>query len=402
MIITNKVKNLKTCDVDTFLSWDFNTLKDQKRDVTKLKNAIKKSGWSFPVIVWNNFVIDGAGRKKAVEELIAEGYTIPEIPYVEIEADSLQDAKAKALEVSSQFGEITKESFLEFTKDIDIDFDTFEIDGMTADAFIESDEQDDEVPETPEEPKSKLGDLYELGQHRVLCGDSTKLEDVERLMNGKRADMVFTDPPYGVNMSRSLVSGKDNSIKNDSIDGLDAILNDALTNANLVSKQNVPLYCWIGFRAYSIAEKVISNIWKINNCIVWKKPSIGLGGNGYRLQHELCIFSGNIEDKSQSDVWELKRDKSGLHPTMKPVELIEKAIILSSKIKEIVIDLFLGSGSTIIAAEKTGRICYGMELDPKYVDVIVQRYVDYVENPKVVKNGIDETNLWKKTPKKTE
>jgi DNA modification methylase len=233
------------------------------------------------------------------------------------------------------------------------------------------------------------------GSHRVLCGDSTQPEAVLRLMGQAKADMIFTDPPYGVKMSRSLVSGKDNSIQNDSIDGLDILLSESFTNASIVSKQNVPLYCWIGFRAYSIAENVIGKIWKINNCIVWKKPSIGLGGRGFRLQHELCIFSGNIEDKSQSDVWEFSRDKSGLHPTMKPVDLIVKALSLSSKEDDMVLDLFLGSGSTLIACEKTGRICYGVEIDPKFVDVIVQRYVDYTNNTKVIKNGKEE--IWQKS-----
>ncbi len=128
MNIENKVKNLKTTSVEEFLSWQFNTLKSQRRDVTKLKNAIIKSGWSFPVIVWGKYVIDGAGRKKAVEELISEGYTIDSIPYVEIDAIDLSDAKQKALEVSSQFGDITKESFLEFSEGLELDFETFNFD----------------------------------------------------------------------------------------------------------------------------------------------------------------------------------------------------------------------------------------------------------------------------------
>lgn len=145
MEIKNKVKHLKNAKVEDFLSWEFNTLKDQNRDVNKLINAIRKSGWSFPIIKWENYVIDGTGRKLAVEQMIKDGDKIDSIPYVEIEADNLEDAKKKALEVSSQFGEITKESFLEFTKDIEIDFDTFEISGISNESFVGDDIDFDDI-----------------------------------------------------------------------------------------------------------------------------------------------------------------------------------------------------------------------------------------------------------------
>lgn len=435
MIIANKVKNLKTCDVGTFLSWEFNTLKDQKRDVTKLKNAIKKSGWSFPVIVWNNFVIDGAGRKKAVEELIKEGNQIPEIPYVEIEAENLQDAKAKALEVSSQFGEITKESFLSFTEDLELDFDTFEIDGITADAFIEAEEQDDDVPEIPKEPKSKLGDLYQLGNHRILCGDSTKIEDIDKLMNGQKADLVVTDPPYNVNYEG--VTGL--KIENDNMDDTSfyLFLKNAFERMKESMKLGASFYIWhADSEGYNFRKACKDAGLLVKQCIIWNKNSLVMGRQDYQWKHEPCLygwkegsshnwygdrdkttvykipesdekalkwFKEQLKRQHNTSVLEYKKPlKNGEHPTMKPIELLEKQVMNSSKQEDVVLDTFLGSGSTLIASQKTGRICYGMELDPKYIDVIVQRYVDYVENPKVVKNGIDETNLWKKTPKKTE
>jgi DNA modification methylase len=244
---------------------------------------------------------------------------------------------------------------------------------------------DDEIPEV-KESIVKRGDIWQLGEHRIMCGDSTSSDDVEKLMNGEKADMVFTDPPYGINMSRSLVSGKDNSIKNDNIKGLDVLLNKSLKNAFNFSKENINCYCWIGFRAYNLAESIFNKYWKTSNCIIWNKPSIGLGGKGYRYKHELCLFSGNIKDKSLSDVWEFNRDRSGLHPTMKPVELVVKAINDSIKIKNIVLDLFLGSGSTLIAAEKLNRKCYGMELDEKYCDVIINRWEQFT-GLKAIKNG---------------
>ena len=240
----------------------------------------------------------------------------------------------------------------------------------------EQEVEEDEAPEVNEsEPaKSELGKVYRLGEHRLMCGDSTDASSVAILMDGQKADMVFTDPPYNVGMSRSLVSGKDNSIMNDNLDdeGFIKLLEKSIQNmADFSGKKTI--YLWIGFRAYSVAEKILKKYYEISNCIVWVKPSIGLGGKGYRYQHELCIFS-EIKNKSLSDVWECGRDKQGLHPTMKPVELVAKAINDSSVKSDSVLDVFGGSGSTLIACEQLGRKCYMMELDPKYCDVIRKRY----------------------------
>ena len=206
----------------------------------------------------------------------------------------------------------------------------------------------------------------------MLCGDSTCSDTVAKLMNGNKADMVFTDPPYGVNMNRS---GK---ILNDNLigEGLFDLINSAFLNSILFSK-DCHFYWWIGFKGYSIMEKCfIENNIKIDNCIVWNKPSIGLGKTGYRYKHELCIFKGEIKNKSLSDVWDFGRDSAGLHPTMKPIELISYAMNNSSTIYDIVLDLFLGSGSTMVASHQLKRKCYGMELDPKYCDVIVKRMLN--------------------------
>jgi len=191
-----------------------------------------------------------------------------------------------------------------------------------------AEEDNFEVPDTIE-TDIVLGDLFEIGEHKLLCGDSTDSDAVAKLMDGKKADMVFTDPPYGVNMNRS---GK---ILNDNLtnDDLFNLINSAFVNSILFSK-DCHFYWWIGFKGYSIMEKCfIDNGIKIDNCIVWNKPSIGLGKTGYRYKHELCIFKGEIEDKSLSDVWDFGRDRAGLHPTMKPIELISFAFKNSSKKK---------------------------------------------------------------------
>lgn len=438
MQIQNKVKNLKTCDVETFLSWEFNTLKDQNRDVTKLKNAIRKGGWSFPVIVWKNFVVDGSGRRKAVQELVSEGCEITEIPYVEIEAANLEEAKQKALEVSSSYGDITKESFLEFTKGIDIDFTTFEIDGINVDIMIEDDEKDDIVPGLKKDPVSQKGDIYILGEHRLVCGDSTSKDDVTTLMDGKKCDLVFTDPPYNVNY-KGQGENTSNGILNDKMskEQFDGFLFNVFQRYQEISKLGAP---WYVFHSSStqgqFQEEIEKTSWKVKCQIIWNKPHAALGWGDYRWKHEPMFYCGNEKttfygDRTHSTVWDLhdteealtkwarkelkalkegkttvwsmKRDSVAgyVHPTQKPVELITYALTNSSKQGDIVVDLFGGSGSTLIACEKAGRVCHTMELDPKYVDCIVQRYVDYVEDESVlrIRNGKDELIPWTRTKK---
>ena len=383
--IINKVRDTKTLTLQAFLDdYTFNTLKDaNKRDVTKLKNAMRKRGWTSPVFTWQKFVVDGTGRRKAVVELLEEGYTFPEgIPYVEVEAKDMAEAKQLALDFSSQHGYITQDSFLEYTADFEVDFETMQIAGFDKDRFIETDENDDDVPEIPEEPKSKLGDLYELGSHRVLCGDSTKVEDVEKLMEGKKADMVFTDPPYGIDYQD--VAHKHTKIEGDnSLDNIENLMVTTLLN-------DCPMYVCCNWKCYSAFEKAMIGAGKEpKSCIVWDKETRIQNLDKFYKQHEFILYHGLFGGQKTltGDVWRMKRQVRGDHPTSKPVELVAQAITYTVMERQIVQDLFLGSGSTLIASEKTGRVCYGMELDPKYVDVIISRYVEFTGNNKIKKNG---------------
>jgi DNA modification methylase len=231
---------------------------------------------------------------------------------------------------------------------------------------------EDAVPDVPAIPVTVEGDVWLLGRHRLMCGDSTSIDAVDKLMAGRKADMVFTDPPYGVNMQRS------GSIKGDaSMQEAESIIAGAIAVASVVSKQGASWYFWVGFRAYAFTDNEVSKYRKVSNCIVWKKPSIGMGKGGYRFQHELCVFAGEVESRSVSDVWEFGRDTSALHPTMKPVDLVCYGLENSSKSGDEILDLFGGSGSTLIACEKTARESRLMELDPKYCDVIVKRWQDF-------------------------
>lgn len=243
-------------------------------------------------------------------------------------------------------------------------------------------DDEDESPEVDdkEPPVSKLGEIYQLGRHRLMCGDSTDFGHISELMDGHEAKLVHTDPPYGVSMNRSLVDGSDNSIMNDDLDitELKKMVNKVFANVLMVAP-NASMYWWIGFRAFPMMVNIFDdNNIKMTNCIVWVKPSIGLGSSGYRYRHELCAFYGKVDDKSLSDVWEYGRDSAGLHPTMKPVDLVSNAIKNSSQRGDILLDVFGGSGSTLIAADQLDRTAFVMELDPKYCDVIRKRYAKHI------------------------
>lgn len=349
----------------------------KKDDMERLKKSIKDNPDYFearPIILSNRtgelVILAGNQRYEAAKAL-----GMDKVPTFLLEG--LTEAREREI--------IIRDNVSNGDWDMDAlanEWDTQELTDWGVDINWDEPEQEvieDEAPEVNESDPadSELGKVYKLGEHRLMCGDSTDAGSVGILMDGQKADMVFTDPPYGINMSRSLVSGKDNSILNDNLDEKEfcSLLDKAVANMRDYSDGKC-LFLWIGFRAYSKAETIVKKYYSIDNCIVWVKPSIGLGGKGYRFQHELCIFCGEIQNKSLSDVWEFDRDSQGLHPTMKPVQLVCKA--LKDCGSKTVLDLFGGSGSTLIACEQLGRKCYMMELDPKYCDVIRKRYWKFV------------------------
>ena len=310
-----------------------------------------------------------------------------------------------------------------------------ELTGFNKDLIIETDDNADVIPENVP-ARSKLGDLYELGQHRVLCGDSTQQEAVLRLMDGKRADMVFTDPPYNVNYS-GRGENTSNTILNDKMsdDGFDKFLIDVFKRYSELSKDGAGWYVFHSSSTQHQFQRAIESVgWKVKNQIIWNKNVASMGWGDYRWKHEPMFYCGKentqfygdrthttvleipkdeqkalkwlryqkeLDAKGFNTVWSIKRESimSYLHPTQKPVELIQYVMRNSSKQGDIVVDLFGGSGATLIACEKMNRVGYLMELEGRYVDVIVQRYVDYVDNPVVKCNGKDITKLWNKTAK---
>ena len=366
-------------------------------DINKIIKSIKKHGFSFPFFVWAhddiNHVLDGHGRLAALKKMQADGEEIPALPCVYVEAENEAEAKEKLLKLNSQYGHMTAESVADFLDGMEIELDDLALpDGVLDLSGIaapeEETEGDDDAPDVDEdgEPDSQPGEMYELGNSILLCGDSTNPEDVARLMGGEKADMVFTDPPYGVDYK---------GINNDSRGGLEELLDKAFENMRNNSKKGVSFYCFHSDKCADIFHKVYRKYCHFSSMIIWKKQSLVLSQTDFQSIHEPCLYGwfDNGEhrfyaDRKQTSVWEYDRKTIEGHTTPKPVDLIMHALDCSSKSEDIVLDVFGGSGSTLIAAEKLGRRARIMELDPKYCDVIRKRWTKWAqENGRKVGSG---------------
>ena len=275
-------------------------------------------------------------------------------------------------------------------------FDEDELDSLIADqSHFELPTDVDDVPEDVP-AVSKLGDVWLLGEHRVMCGDSTNQIDANILMLGKFADLLFTDPPYNANYKSRMDSKRSNplgGIKNDKLEigEFELLINNSLSLAKNILKINASAYCWIDWKQYGLVADVFKSLFNIKSTIVWDKEHFGMGSY-YRTQYELLLFGVNGDDvdtwnsgHDERDVWSMPRESANyVHPTQKPVALAVRALKNSSNENDIVLDLFGGSGSTLIAAQETNRTAYLMELDPHYVDVICARYQKHTGNQPVL------------------
>ena len=367
--------------------YEKNAKKHPKKQIEQVAASIKEFGMNQPIVVdKQGVIIVGHGRFEALKHL---GWEVKD-EYIKVVDLTEEQAKAYRL-ADNKLNESEWDMALVIEELKGLSDEMLELSGFDSDLIIEPDEKDDEVPEVPEEPVSQLGDLYELGGHRVLCGDSTKIEEVERLMDGKKADMVFTDPPYGmdVDVDYDKMFSKDGKHKDKGNRFTKVIGDDADYDPTHIF--DMFGYCdemilWGGdyYRKYL----PLGGSW-----FVWDKRTNEqmdkVVGNTFELAWSLHPHKREVARILWSGHHGMAKDdsKKRVHPTQKPTMLIEWFF---KRIKgQLVTDLFLGSGSTLIASEKTGRICYGMELDPKYVDVIVQRYCEYTGNYNIRKNGED-------------
>ena len=358
--------------IDSLVPYARNSRTHTAEQVNKIAASIREFGFLNPVITdGSNGIIAGHGRVMAAKQL---GMT--ELPC--LDAEHLTDAQRRAyviadnkLALDADWDDAVLRTELDslVVDGFDITLTGFSLDAVIAPTGGLTDP--DGVPEPPAEPVSVLGDVWLLGNHRLMCGDSTSIDAVEKLMDGRKADMVFTDPPYNVAFNGR--SGKHGVIMNDKLpdEEFASFIDDVIQTIRTIDPS--VYYIWCNWKFYGLLQGQLD----YKSCIVWAKNVFGMG-NGYRHQHEFCLYNGKIDEeiKNESDLWEIKKDSKYVHPTQKPVALSVRAFGNHIKLLN-VLDLFGGSGSTLIGAEQAGRRAHLMELDPKYCDVIIKRWQDF-------------------------
>lgn len=376
--------------------------------IDKVAASIKEFGFKVPIVIDNNnVVVTGHTRLLASKKL-----GLQEVPCVI--ADDLSPAQIKAFRIAdnkvseyAQWKDDMLKVELEELEEMDFDLDSVNIDYSDFDIALDLEdiqedaynEENDIIEEAPKIPYSKEQDIWLLGKHRLMCGDSTKQEDVEKLMDGEKADLVVTDPPYNVAVNNEDIESL--KARNRRLDGL-IIQNDKMTASEFpiflekifaryyeTMKEGASIYV---FYADSETINFMTKFTEAGfhfaqNCI-WNKQQFVMTRKDYHYKHEPCLYGWKLgkahnwyTDRKQSSVWDFDRPfKNELHPTMKPIDLIKYPIGNSSKKGDVVLDLFGGSGSTLIASDTLSRKSYLMELDPRYVDVIVKRYINHKDN----------------------
>jgi len=386
--------NIQHWPTDQLIPYARNARTHTDEQVAQIAGSIAEFGFVNPVLVGEDkIIIAGHGRLLAAQRL-----GLSEVPVIVL--DHLNETQRRALvladnQIADNAGWNDELLSLELS---DLASDEFDLSllGFTEDALNEllnnSNDpglvDEDAVPEVEPNPVSQLGDVWQLGNHRVMCGDATSAEAMSALMDGQMADMVFTDPPYNVdygNAAKDTRQTKDRRILNDNLgDAFYDFLHGAMIQMLSVTKG--ALYVSMSSSELDTLQKAFRDAGgKWSTFIIWAKNTFTLGRADYQRQFEPILYGwkeGNDHfwcgARDQGDVWFInKPNKNDLHPTMKPVELVERAIRNSSKSQDIVLDAFGGSGTTIIACEKTGRYGRVLELDPKYVDVIIKRWQYY-------------------------
>ncbi len=398
---------LPTAPVDDFLELQEDFKISDPDKLSKLQMLIITRGFKYAFKAWKDpegklWIIDAHQRKKALLALRRYGFHIPEIPYEPIYAADKKEAVEEIAAYNSEFGKKNPDTLL---------FEKYQIDTETLERFnldftpralelpsfdsVLSDVDENELTEDSDESLQQLeslsstpaitrpGDLYILGDHRLLCGDCLRGDEVARLMNGRKADCCVTDPPY--NVAYVGATEDELSIRNDEMSNDDFLMfiRQSFTRMHDVMKPGAAIYVFhadgeganfrIGFKQAGF---------KFAQCLIWVKNQFTIGRQDYQWQHEPILYGWKpgaahtwLSDRRQATVWNFDKPKrNAVHPTMKPVALIAYPIRNSCPRRGIVVDFFVGSGSTIMAAQQTDRVCYAMEIDPKYCDIIVERF----------------------------
>ena len=366
-----------------------NSRTHSEEQVNQICASINEFGFTNPLLIdEKGSIIAGHGRLMASKKL-----GMKKVPCIVLEG--LTEAQKKAyiiadnkMALNAGWDEELLKIEIENLKELDFDFELTgfnvdELDDILCLNESEDAEEDDYDIVVPEEPKSKYGQIYKLGTHYLMCGDSTKLEDVEKLMGETKVDLLITDPPYNVayeGKTKDALKIQNDSMDNDSFR---QFLKDAFATADAVMKPGAVFYIWhADIEGYNFRGACYDNNWKVRQCIIWNKNTMVMGRQDYQWKHEPCLYGWKdgashlwASDRKQTTVIDFnKPQRNGEHPTMKPIGLFDYQIKNNTKPGDVVLDLFMGSGTTIMACEQNGRIAYGLELDPKYVDVIINRW----------------------------
>jgi DNA modification methylase len=371
---------IETIATDKLIPYARNSRTHSEAQVSQIVGSIKEFGFTNPILVdEEGKIIAGHGRLMAAQKL-----SLKTVPCIRL--SHLTEAQKKAYIIADNKLALNAGWDLDMLKvelqelggeGFDLSLTGFD-DKELADLLTEKNAgltDEDAVPDVGDDPITQPGDVWIMGNHRLMCGDSTSIDAVEELMDGQKADMVFTDPPYGVDYK---------GIKNDDRDGLEELLRGAFGNYLATSKSGASIYVFHSDRCADIFNAVFREFFHFSSMVIWAKNSLTLSQTDYQSQHEPCLYgwmdNGThswYSDRKQTSIWRFDKERVIGHTTPKPVALIEKAILNSSKGGDLVSDLFGGSGSTLIACEKTGRINRSMELDPKYCDVIIKRWQEF-------------------------
>lgn len=396
------------------IPYALNAKQHDEKQVRNIANSIKRFGWQQEaVITQDGVLVIGHGRRLAAIQL---GCKMP-VKVIDKDAEQLTDEDIRELRIADNKTNESPWDFDLLQEDMaGLSFEGFEFDlngqetGREDEPEVKEDEWTRPVPEAPK--RAKTGQIWQLGEHRLMVGDSTKPEDVEKLMDGETADLFLTDPPYNVDYE----GGTGMTIENDRMSetAFDAFLLDAFTCADQVMRAGAAYYIWhADSNGYQFREACKSVGWKLRQCLIWVKNSLVLGRQDYQWRHEPCLYGWKdgthsfTDDRTKTTVWDQGVDwrkmskeelirrieeatalpstvmyedkplRNLIHPTMKPVTLMAELVKNSTKQTEIVLDLFGGSGSTMIACEQLGRRCFTMELDARYAEAILDRWEEF-------------------------
>ena len=382
---------IEQISIETLIPYANNARTHSESQVAQIAASIREFGFNNPVLIdEQSSIIAGHGRVLAARKL-----ELDSVPCIRLNHLSETQRRAYIIadnKLAMNAGWDDELLALEFEGLGEEGFD-LELTGFTLDEIAELSPKitegltdEDAVPEMPETPITKLGDVWLLDKHRVMCGDSTSIDAVTKLTNGQGVDMLLTDPPY--NVAYEGATKEKLTIQNDSMgdDQFRQFLRDAFVTADTAMKKGAVFYIWHSdSEGYNFRGACRDAGWQVRQCLIWKKSSLVMGRQDYHWKHEPCLYgwkdgSGHLwaTDRKQTTILEFdKPTRNGEHPTMKPVSLFEYQMLNNTKGGDLVLDLFGGSGTTMLAAEKHGRHSALMELDPKYVDVIVKRWQEF-------------------------